>query len=120
MEITPDPPGAPLDNGLHIDQDALDAGIDLIGRTGARSFEVGFVNDTPPHRWYAHAQYEGARIIAEDHPGPVEAIEALARRLLRDAKCIHCGKIISIMSAPDPNRCRWTRHGMRWTPVNHD
>lgn len=56
-----------------MDQDALDAAVDLIGRTGARGFEVGFLGDDAPAakaRWYAHAQYAGARVIAENHPGP--------------------------------------------------
>ena len=47
-----------------LDQNALDASIHLVGRTGATSFEIGYLNDGVP----------------------VEAAEALARRLLDGAK----------------------------------
>lgn len=60
------------------DEDALIAGVDLVGRTGATDFEVGYLHDDVPVAeagWYAKAQYRGARLTAEDHPGPVEAVE---------------------------------------------
>lgn len=82
-----------------LDQDALDAAVDLVGRSGARGFEVGYVHEGVPVAeagWYAHAQYGGARITTEDHRGPVEAAEALARRLLTGAKCTHCGGLVAL------------------------
>lgn len=100
-----------------LDQDALDAALDLIGRTGARSFEIGYLRDDVPLEqagWYAHAQYRGARITAEDHPGPVEAAEALARRLLTGARCVNCDKVITLSGEASRKTCRWTRLGTRW------
>jgi len=35
--------------------------------------------------------YRGARIIVDHYPGPVEATEALARRLLEGGTCAGCG-----------------------------
>ena len=120
---------------MNLDEDALKAAADLVGRTGARSFEIGYLNDEPPHRWYAHAQYKGARITAEDHPGPVEAAEGLARRLLTGAKCTGCGGLVALSddgafiyasaaltdgtkwdaaTARRVHQCRWTRVGARW------
>jgi hypothetical protein len=100
-----------------IDEDALVAAADLVGRTGATAMEVGHVHDGVPAGeggWYAHAQYRGARIIAENHRGPVEAMEALTRRLMSGGKCTHCGRTITLSSISVGRRCKWSRHGRAW------
>ncbi|WP_410877384.1 hypothetical protein [Nocardia sp. A7] len=106
---------------IEMDQDAFDAAVNLIPRTGARELEIGYLHDDVPMKeagWYAHAQYQGARIIAEDHPGPLEAVEALARRLLAGGQCTHCKRTITLSGSsqkPKPGKwCRWTRQGDRW------
>lgn len=124
-----------------IDQDAIIAGADLVGRSGARQFEIGYLYDeTDPQyakvgaQWYAHAQYRGARIVAENHPDPVAAVEALAQKLLTGAKC-DCGKLVALNDgwafayfntpmrdgttwtaeeALAVGQCRWRREGARW------
>lgn len=78
------------------DEDALMAAADLVARTGAKHFAVGYLNDEPPHRWYAHAQYRGTRIICEDQPDPVAAADGLARQLLTGAQCQHCGRLVTL------------------------
>lgn len=119
---------------MNLDEDALVAAADLVGRTGARSFQIGYLDDEPGSLWYAHAQYRGARITAEG-PGPVEAAEALARRLLTGGKCTGCGGLIvlpgrgafayrspvladgtrwSAEAAAKAGQCRWVRTGRRW------
>ena len=95
-------------------RDAVVASVDLIGRTGARSLELGFVRDGVPVSeadWWAHAQFRGARVGVEHHAGP---LEALARRLLAGATCRRCGKPIQLSDTAAG--CRWTRHGDRWQP----
>jgi hypothetical protein len=95
-------------------EEALLAGVDLVGRTGATGFTVGHVNE--PHEkpdWYAAAEYRGARIIVEHHPGPVSATEALARRLLRDGECTHCHRVIKL-GGSGGKACRWWRDGRTW------
>lgn len=120
-----------------LDEDALVAAADLVGRTGATGFEVGYLDEdatVAEARWYAHAQFQGARITVEEHPGPVEAAEALARRLMTGARC-RCGAVVALSSAgaaffvnarmadgsswPEADAraagtCRWTREGARW------
>ena len=120
-----------------MDEDALKAAVDLVGRTGAREFQVGYLHDDVPVEeaaWYAHAQYAGARITEEGHRGPVEAAEALARRLLTGAKC-RCRRLVALAAAGAvgfdgaqmadgstwtlaeqraAGQCRWTRIGARW------
>ena len=126
---------------MNLDDDAIIAAADLVGRTGARQLEIGYLHeDVPPDQagWYAHAQYRGTRITAEDHPGPVEAVEALARRLLDGGLCTHCRGLIALSDAgamvyPGAGRtdgttwtdedvagvksrpqCRYRREGKRW------
>lgn len=120
-----------------LDQDAIVAAVDLVRRSGATEFQVGYLHDDVPANeagWYAHAQYKGARLTAEDHPGPVEATEALARRVLDGAQCSHCGGLVSLSDAgtwahdstlvdgtpwtaeqaAETGLCRWRRLGDRW------
>lgn len=104
------------------DEDALIAAVDLVGRTGASDFEAGYLdNDVPSHlaRWWAKAQYRGTRVQVEDHTGPDQAAEALARRLLEGGLCTHCGARIHLGGAPRSMRrrhrvCAWKRVGARW------
>jgi hypothetical protein len=121
-----------------MDQDAIVAAADLVGRTGARELQVGYLHDGVPAEdaaWYAHAQYRGARIIEENHRGPGEALDALARRLLGGARC-RCGALVALSdrgAVAFPGRmadgstwgegairaagqCRWTLVGSRWEP----
>lgn len=99
-----------------LDEDAMFAALDLIERTGAKEAQLGFLHDDVPVEemaWYAHAQYHGARVSTENHPGPVEAVEALARRLLEGGTCAWCGEKVTLGPYPG-KRCKWTRNGKRW------
>jgi hypothetical protein len=139
---------------ISLDQDAMVATVDLVGRSGAREFELSWScphtpgeedgHSCPGVRWHAHAQYRGVRLSGLDRPGPVEAAEALARRLLTGATC-RCGRLVTLSDtsavALDQPRavlqnqlrdlglemvsakraakvgfCRWTRLGRRWEP----
>lgn len=117
---------------------AAEACLELVGRTGARNLEIGYLHDDVPVEqagWYAHAQYRGARITIENRHGPSQALEALARRLLTGAKCNGCGKLVALSSDgaafyPDGHlidgtpwdegqiraagQCRWVLAGTRW------
>lgn len=87
-----------LDPSL-LDGDAIVAAADLVGRSGAQGFEIGYLHDDVPVAeagWYAHAQYRGTRITCADQPSPTAAAEGLARRLLTGAKCAHCGRLVSL------------------------
>jgi hypothetical protein len=120
---------------VNLDEDALIAAADLVGRTGAKEFQIGYLNDDPPHQWYAQARYKGTRISEGDHKGPIEAAEALARRLLAGGKCTKCGGLVALSGAgamiypsatltdgtkwterdaKAAGQCRWTRVGRKW------
>jgi hypothetical protein len=120
------------------DEDAVKACADLVGRTGAKSFESGYLHDNVPVAeagWYATAVFKGAKITAEDKASPAEACDALADRLLSGAQCQHCkglgalsddgafafrsavlatGQRWDAEDAAKAPQCRWTRTGARW------
>jgi hypothetical protein len=102
----------------YMEADAVLAAVDLAGRTGAKSCEIGFLHEGVPvgeAGWYAAALYKGARITVDDHPGPVEAADALARRLLAGGRCIRCGRRIRL-SGQSGAGCRWRRFADHWQP----
>jgi hypothetical protein len=109
----------------------------LVGRAGARSFEIGYLDDDPTNpRWWATAQYQGTRLTADDHTTPEAAADALARRILDGAKC-RCGRLVATSPfgaraypstlitgerwTPDmaqkAGQCLWRRNGPRWEPA---
>jgi hypothetical protein len=105
----------------------LGAGVDLVGRTGAQQFEVGYdprydergnelPDDAPgPWVWWAQASYRGrGRVRAHGYPRPDLAVEALARRLLDGGACVHCGRVVRLASGDQRTVCRWRRVGARW------
>lgn len=99
---------------MMLDEDAMTAAADLIGRTGAKNMELGFVHEDVPVEeagWYCTVTYRGAKIIEEDHKGPQQAMEAMAMRLFQGAKCAHCRKPIRLDGKPG---CRWWREGPKW------
>lgn len=123
------------------DLDALTACVELVGRSGGRNFEIGYLHDGVPIAdagWWAHAQYQGARIAVEHQPGPGEAASALATKVLTGAKC-QCGSLVQLFDggatfmgtrerpatladgttwsaaeAEAAGQCRWVREGPRW------
>ncbi|MFB4294819.1 hypothetical protein ACBI99_44820 [Nonomuraea sp. ATR24] len=101
------------------DGDAVRAAADLVQRTGARRLEIGYLHDNVPVEhagWYAQAQYRGARITESDHPGPAEAAEALARRLLQGGQCQHCHRTVALSDqAPAAYVDGHLMEGRRWT-----
>lgn len=120
---------------IDFDADVVIAAADLVGRTGATDFEIGYLNGDVPMAeagWYAVAVFRGAKII-EEAVRPAEAAEALAIRLLTGAKC-KCGRLVALHAggamafnaamadgtnwtveeARAAGQCRWRRDGKRW------
>ncbi|WP_047891760.1 hypothetical protein [Micromonospora sp. RV43] len=113
---------------------------DLIARAGGRQFELGYLHDDVPvdqAGWYAHVQYRGVRLFVEDQPGPAEAADALARKLLTGGRC-RCGRLVAlsrdgaityedatmadgsrwtVAQARAAGQCLWRRVGARWEPA---
>lgn len=105
---------------MDFDQDAMVAAVDLIGRSGASEIEIGYDDDDPANvTWHAQAKYHGARLFFDGKADPIEAVEALARRVLRGARCRRCGAPIMLQTPPGVSGrkgCRWRREGAEWIP----
>lgn len=122
---------------IGLDREAIIACADLVGRTGAKQFQIGYLHDDVPVEeagWYAHAQLRGARITAENHRSPEEAADALSTRLLTGGQCQHCRGLVAlsddgamafdstlatgerwtIEQQRQAGQCRWRRLGARW------
>lgn len=128
---------------MRTEKERIFAAIDLVKRGGAKDLEVGYLHDNVPSEeadWWAKAGYQGARIGVEGHKGPLEALEALAQKILTGAKCGHCGGLVALSKhgaffpSSDPDepvlladgtewtlreaaqteQCLWQREGTRW------
>jgi hypothetical protein len=120
-------PGLPQE---HLD--AIVACADLVGRSGGKDFEVGYLDETAAiedARWYATASFLGAKVIIDEQPSGALACELLARKLLEGGQCVHCRRVVtvrgegvgalSIFGRRGPKTCLWIRDGERWAPANH-
>lgn len=67
-----------------------------IGRTGATSLEIGYLDDDPPSRWYATAQYQGAKVSCENQDDPVGAMVGLYVMLAAGGTCTKCQRTIAL------------------------
>lgn len=104
----------------HINDDVVVACVGLVGRAGASGFELGYVHDDVPIEdagWHASAQYQGVRIVVQDHRSPSGAALALAERLLRGATC-RCLKLVTLSDGHEG--CRWRLVGQSWEPSCDD
>ena len=121
------------------DSDRVKACADLVGRSGATKFEIGYLHDGVPADkagWWGHAAYRGTRLTVSDLPGPAEVAHQLAVKILTGAKC-RCGALVALSDEgavflPDSTmadgskwtlaeaeaagQCRWRRVGARWEP----
>lgn len=97
-----------------LEADAVVALADLAGRSGGTSLEVGWLDDDPPHLWYATVTYKGAKVIVEDHDDPFDACDALASKILKGGTCTHCGQTIALHQSRRVQRCVWVRVDDRW------
>ena len=101
-------------NGIEqngIEQKAVLAAADLVGRSGARRFEFGYLNaqglaferDGP--MWWASAIFKGRRLGVEGQPSPGMACTLLVGQIIDGGQCTKCGEV-STVSGDGP--CVWT------------
>lgn len=99
------------------ERDQVTACADLVGRSGARQLEFGYVHEGVPSAeagWYCQARYRGALIQVTDKAGPAEAAMALAERLLTGARC-RCGRVVQLRDGGAAFRRGRLLDGTRWS-----
>jgi hypothetical protein len=69
----------------------LNAGIALIGRTGAQVFQLRYSDDEEPTIWMAVSQH-GDHYETAAAMDPVRAVLRLAEALIDGGTCTHCGR----------------------------
>lgn len=102
-----------------LDDVRLRAAVELVGRSAARSLEIGWTDDDGPRPgdWYASAFYRGTRVTVEHMEGAAEAVEGLAFKLLEGGTCVHCGKSTTVPGftyADGRPSCMFRREGEHW------
>jgi hypothetical protein len=98
-------------------EERLLAAIDLIGRTGAHSFEVGFDDDQTPTTWWAQARYSGRLMFTDDEPDPLHAVEQLLLRIVNGGRCTHCRRTTTVGASPIPFKCAYVITAGRYEPA---
>lgn len=109
-------------NRDQLNEPVLLAAIEVLGRANAQEFEVGYLDDTDDWRdarWWATVRWRGTRVTVENHRGPSEAADALARRILNGGTCTHCGKTIRLTTSRPKGSarkklCAWRRVDHLW------
>lgn len=94
------------DRLIGIDEDALTAAVRVIGSSGATQTDIGYLHDDVPidkASWWATAVYRGMKLTVENRASPVEAAEALARLVLRNAMCAHCRRTVTLDGESTPS-----------------
>lgn len=78
------------------------AGVEMLGRTGAKDFRIGWSDeeDGPPTVWYAVATYKRPPATPKWTPGeaaaaldPVNAVLRLCERIIDGGTCTHCHQL---------------------------
>lgn len=107
----------PYDPNMHRITDA----IDMVGRMGAQSFQLGYLVDDPPPdaaNWYAEAEFRSGTLVTMPCMTPWEAAEELASTLQRNATCRWCARTIAWGNRPPAKKrlrfCWWRQVAGRW------
>lgn len=94
----------------------IQATAHIVGRSGATHFELGWEHDDVPVQlmgWYAQASYESEKLRVPGD-GPVEACDALARRVLDGGLCMYCKRTVTLDDLDDLSKCFRSRVGNKW------
>lgn len=104
---------------VELNGDIVIACADLVVRSGATDFDIGYLNDDEHDPgWWAQATYRGAKIIKDGHGTPEAAALALATRLLSGATC-RCTRPVTLADGVK-GACRWQLVGKTWQPGCND
>lgn len=70
----------------------LKAGLEFIGRTGAKSVGLRYHDEEEPVVWIAVAGYANDRFETDAALHPIRAVLRLCERLCDGGQCAHCGR----------------------------
>lgn len=101
------------------DMDRLTEAVEMVGRMGAQSFQVGYLVDDPAPgvaNWWCSAEFRSGTLVTLPAMTPEQAAEDLVAMLRRDARCAWCGRKVAWGDRPrrGAKACWWRRIGGRW------
>lgn len=93
------------------EDERLTAAIDLIGRTGARSFQIRYDDDPEPTVWIADAAWKDGHECGAGMT-PLRAVERLLETIVDGSTCVPCGRVAGVQSdftarLPFPDTVCW-------------
>lgn len=87
----------------HVDMGAMIAGLDILGRSGARGVEIAHNGDELQEdgsaadlRWTVTGTWEGTKVWSAPAERPGIAVRALLGRVLNGAQCGRCGQTMLV------------------------
>lgn len=102
------------------DGDRITAAVELIARTGARSFEVFYIDDPDLEAsetlWTAQVVHRGSKVW-ETTTDPIDSTEQLAAKIVTGGMCVHCHRQTAITDERCPPFgliCGYYRQGNRY------
>lgn len=116
---------------MPMDEALLVAHAELVGRAGASDLTIGF-SEAEPATWWATATLtafveqdshevlvtDGVQLVAvEGQKGPIEALRALAVKLIESGMCAHCGSTVTTdkdIAEWNPEKCHWRIVNNAW------
>lgn len=92
------------------------AAVDLIGRTGASEFKVGYTDeDAPPVVWYAAAKW-GPHWQVAGALSPLSAMFRLLELVMDGGTCMHCKRPSGFEPSTDPMPLNQMVCWYQWDP----
>lgn len=87
------------------------AGVEMLERTGAKSFRIGYNDEDEPVVWFAVATWERITAGPTVHKGsecaagldPLSAVMRLCEQVIDGGVCRHCGQLTIFDPDPLPN-----------------
>lgn len=87
------------------DDDRFKAAVDLVGRTGAKSFQMRYCEEVPPTIWMAVGEWIRNDKSVYDvgaHTNPMIALFRLLDNVIDGGICQHCGRPTGFEESIDP------------------
>lgn len=75
---------------------------EMIGRTGAKSFQIRYSDDEVPVVWFAVAVYNETQFECAAAPDPIGAVLRLCDQIVDGGMCTHCQRPTGFIADLDP------------------